>query len=165
MAALTLNIFNRHASRVVMANLAQTVNVLQAVILTEGDKMVLTPTYHVFDLYKAHQEGLLVPSHVETDESAPGVCRLSASASRKDNVLTVTVANTSATEGTEAVISLSGTKPAAAHGRMLAGEMHAKNDFDASPVAIQPLADIAIQGDEVRVSLPACAVAEITITL
>ena len=164
-AALTLNIFNRHASRVVMANLAQTVNVLQAVILTEGDKMVLTPTYHVFDLYKAHQEGLLVPSHVETDESAPGVCRLSASASRKDNVLTVTVANTSATEGTEAVISLSGTKPAAAHGRMLAGEMHAKNDFDASPVAIQPLADIAIQGDEVRVSLPACAVAEITITL
>lgn len=70
-------------------------------------------------------------------------------------MLTVTVANTSATEGTEAVISLSGTKPAAAHGRMLAGEMHAKNDFDASPVAIQPLADIAIQGDEVRVSLPA----------
>lgn len=43
--------------------------------------------------------------------------------------------------------------------------MHAKNDFDASPVAIQPLADISIQGDEVRVSLPACAVAEITITL
>lgn len=79
-------------------------------------------------------------------KAPPAYAALSASASRKDNVLTVTVANTSATEGTEAVISLSGTKPAAAHGRMLAGEMHAKNDFDASPVAIQPLADIAIQG-------------------
>ena len=50
-AAITLNIFNAHPERVVMANLAQTVNVLQAVILTEGDRMVLTPTYHVFDLY------------------------------------------------------------------------------------------------------------------
>ena len=55
-ASLTLDIFNKHSSRVVMANLAQTVNVLQAVILTEGDQMVLTPTYHVFDLYKAHQD-------------------------------------------------------------------------------------------------------------
>ena len=54
-AAITLNIFNRHCDRVVMANLAQTVNVLQSVLLTEGDKVVLTPTYHVFDLYKAHQ--------------------------------------------------------------------------------------------------------------
>ena len=164
-AALTLNIFNQHAARVVMANLAQTVNVLQAVILTEGDKLVLTPTYHVFELYKAHQEGLLVPGHVETDESAPGVCRLSASASRKENTLTVTMANTSATEACEAVISLSGTKPAAAAGRVLSGDMHDKNDFEASPVAIQPLTGIGIEGDEVRVSLPACAVAEITVTL
>ena len=127
--------------------------------------MVLTPTYHVFELYKAHQEGLLVPSHVETDESAPGVCRLSASASRKDNTLTVTVVNTSATDAAEAVISLSGARPTAASGRMLAGDMHDKNDFQASPVAIQPMEGLDIQGDEVRVSLPACAVAEVTITL
>ncbi|MFO7161080.1 MAG: alpha-L-arabinofuranosidase C-terminal domain-containing protein, partial [[Clostridium] cellulosi] len=54
-AALTLNIFNHHSDRITMANIAQTVNVLQAVILTNGEKMILTPTYHVFDLYKSLQ--------------------------------------------------------------------------------------------------------------
>ena len=164
-AALTLNIFNAHADRVVMANLAQTVNVLQSVILTEGDKMVLTPTYHVFDLYKAHQEGTLVPVHVDADDSAEGVKRLSASASLKGDVLTVTLANTSATESCEVPISLCGAKPAKAEGRVLAGEMHAKNDFSASPVAIAPLTSITLSSDEVRVTLPACSVAEITIQL
>lgn len=164
-AALTLNIFNAHADRIVMANLAQTVNVLQSVILTEGDKMVLTPTYHVFDLYKAHQEGTLVPVHVDADDSAEGVKRVSASASLKGDVLTVTLANTSATESCEVPISLCGTKPAKAEGRVLAGEMHAKNDFSASPVAIAPLTSITLSSDEVRVTLPACSVAEITIQL
>ena len=65
-AALTLNIFNAHSDRVVMANLAQMVNVLQAVILTEGEKLVLTPTYHVFDLYKHHQDAVLLGSYAET---------------------------------------------------------------------------------------------------
>ena len=164
-AALTLNIFNAHADRIVMANLAQTVNVLQSVILTEGDKMVLTPTYHVFDLYKAHQEGTLVPVHVDADDSAEGVKRVSASASLKGDVLTVTLANTSATESCEVPISLCGAKPAKAEGRVLAGEMHAKNDFSASPVAIAPLTSLSLSSDEVRVTLPACAVAEITIQL
>ncbi len=164
-AALTLNIFNAHADRIVMANLAQTVNVLQSVILTEGDKMVLTPTYHVFDLYKAHQEGTLVPVHVDADDSAEGVKRISASASLKGDVLTVTLANTSATESCEVPISLCGAKPAKAEGRVLAGEMRAKNDFSASPVAIAPLTSITLSSDEVRVTLPACSVAEITIQL
>ena len=164
-AALTLNIFNAHADRIVMANLAQTVNVLQSVILTEGDKMVLTPTYHVFDLYKAHQEGTLVPVHVDADDSAEGVKRVSASASLKGDVLTVTLANTSATESCEVPISRCGAKPAKAEGRVLAGEMHAKNDFSASPVAIAPLTSITLSSDEVRVTLPACSVAEITIQL
>ncbi len=164
-AALTLNIFNAHADRIVMANLAQTVNVLQSVILTEGDKMVLTPTYHVFDLYKAHQEGTLVPVHVDADDSAEGVKRVSASASLKGDVLTVTLANISATESCEVPISLCGAKPARAEGRVLAGEMRAKNDFSASPVAIAPLTSITLSSDEVRVTLPACSVAEITIQL
>ncbi len=164
-AALTLNIFNAHADRIVMANLAQTVNVLQSVILTEGDKMVLTPTYHVFDLYKAHQEGTLVPVHVDADDSAEGVKRVSASASLKGDVLTVTLVNTSATESCEVPISLCGAKPTKAEGRVLAGEMHAKNDFSASPVAIAPLTSLSLSSDEVRVTLPACSVAEITIQL
>ncbi|HEV7330967.1 MAG TPA: alpha-N-arabinofuranosidase [Flavisolibacter sp.] len=60
-AGLHLNIFNNHAARVKMANLAQTVNVLQALILTQGRQMLLTPTYHVFDLYKVHHDAKLVP--------------------------------------------------------------------------------------------------------
>jgi alpha-N-arabinofuranosidase len=60
-AASSLNIFNNHSDRIKMANLAQTVNVLQALILTEKDRMLLTPTYHVFDLYKVHQDAILLP--------------------------------------------------------------------------------------------------------
>ncbi|HTE00803.1 MAG TPA: alpha-L-arabinofuranosidase C-terminal domain-containing protein [Mucilaginibacter sp.] len=61
LAATTLNIFNNHCDRVKMANLAQTVNVLQALILTDKDKMLLTPTYHIFDLYKVHQDAKYLP--------------------------------------------------------------------------------------------------------
>ena len=55
-AALTLNIFNKHSDRIMMANIAQTVNVLQAMILTDAEKMVLTPTYYVFKMFKEHLE-------------------------------------------------------------------------------------------------------------
>ena len=66
-AGITLNIFNKHSDRVKMANLAQIVNVLQSVILTDGADMILTPTYHVFDMYKYHQDAMLVDSSVETE--------------------------------------------------------------------------------------------------
>lgn len=61
LGATNLNIFNNHADRVRMANLAQVVNVLQSIILTKGNQIVLTPTYHVFDMYKVHQEAKLLP--------------------------------------------------------------------------------------------------------
>lgn len=60
-AGATLNIFNNHAERVRMANLAQTINVLQALILTKGNQLLLTPTYHVFDLFKVHMDAQLIP--------------------------------------------------------------------------------------------------------
>ena len=63
---MTLNIFNNHAERVKMANLAQTVNVLQAVILTEGEKLILTPTYHVLKMYAIHQDAQLIPVNFES---------------------------------------------------------------------------------------------------
>lgn len=84
-AGVTLHIFHRHCDRVRMANLAQLVNVLQAVILTEGDKMLLTPTYHVFDMFQVHQDAELL----DTYESAAmigsepnALPQVSASASR-----------------------------------------------------------------------------------
>ncbi|HPX48393.1 MAG TPA: alpha-L-arabinofuranosidase C-terminal domain-containing protein, partial [Treponemataceae bacterium] len=67
-AGITLNIFNNHADRVRMANLAQVANVLQSPILTEGDRMVLTPTWHIFDMYKEHQGAALLPVGLATSE-------------------------------------------------------------------------------------------------
>ena len=84
-AASTLNIFNNHADRVKMANLAQTVNVLQALILTDKDKMLLTPTYHVFDLYKVHQDARSLSLQFSSPDYAYGgekIPAVNASASR-----------------------------------------------------------------------------------
>ena len=67
-AATTLNIFNKHSERVRMANIAQTVNVLQAMVLTQDDKMLLTPTYHVFNMYKDHKGALMLPFHLSTED-------------------------------------------------------------------------------------------------
>lgn len=71
-AATTLNIFNNHSDRVRVANLAQTVNVLQALILTQGNKMLLTPTYYVFDLYKIHQDAKFIPVQFESPDYSVG---------------------------------------------------------------------------------------------
>jgi len=78
-AATTLNIFNNHSDRVKMANLAQTINVLQALILTEKDMMLLTPTYHVFDLFQVHQDAkylpidFVSPDYVSGDKKIPAL--------------------------------------------------------------------------------------------
>lgn len=87
-AALTLHIFQDHCDRVQMANLAQTVNVIQALCLTEGEKMILTPTYHVFDMFKGHHDATALSIDLECeiytvgDESLPSV---SASASKSES--------------------------------------------------------------------------------
>jgi alpha-N-arabinofuranosidase len=78
-ASTTLDIFNRNASRVKMANIAQTVNVLQSMILTQGNKMVKTPTYYVFNMYKVHSDAFLLKTNLITEnytygnESIPAV--------------------------------------------------------------------------------------------
>ena len=77
-AACNLNIFNNHCDRVRMANIAQTINVLQAMILTDGEKMVLTPTYHVFDLFKVHQDALWIRTKVQSPDYAMGKEKLPA---------------------------------------------------------------------------------------
>lgn len=71
-ASTTLDIFNRHAERVKMANIAQTINVLQAMVLTQGDKIVLTPTYHVFNMYKVHGDATLMPSSLVSEKYTVG---------------------------------------------------------------------------------------------
>jgi len=90
-AGTTLNIFNNHADRVKMANLAQTVNVLQAVVLTEGEKMLLTPTYHVMKMYNVHQDAALLtvsftsPKYVFQGSELPAIS-ISASKNKQGKV-------------------------------------------------------------------------------
>ena len=98
-AALSLNIFHKYTDRIKMANIAQVVNVLQSMILTDGPKMALTPTYHVFNMYKVHQDALYVPvsfpsKAIAQSKSGP-VPSLSVTASRKDGVLTICLVNPS----------------------------------------------------------------------
>ncbi|WP_375324802.1 alpha-N-arabinofuranosidase [Flagellimonas sp. GZD32] len=95
-AGINLNIFNNHADRISMANVAQIVNVLQSVIRTNGAQMVKTPTYYTFQMYNVHQDAQLIPTTLDTEnyefngESIPG---LTASASEKDGVVNITITN------------------------------------------------------------------------
>lgn len=102
-AALSLNVFHRHADRVKMANIAQVANVLQSMVLTDGDKMVLTPTYHIFRMYIPHQGARFIPVDLqgvpsiqvpsERSDSPRTLPMVSATASENEGVTTITLAN------------------------------------------------------------------------
>ena len=88
LAGLTFHIFHEHNDRVKMANIAQTVNVLQAMILTEREKMLLTPTYHVFEMYKVHHDATRLPLDLESPDyefDGRKMPALSVSASRDED--------------------------------------------------------------------------------
>lgn len=164
-AACNLNIFNNHSDRVIMANLAQAVNVLQALLLTEGEKLVKTPTYHVFDLYKEHQNGTLLYSHLNNVEigGEKKIPMISVSASEKDGVLTVTLANCSPDEEAEIPCALLGFSAKAAAARILSGEVHEKNDFgDPDRLTVREHPVSLVHGG-FTVTLPACSVVEVSL--
>ncbi|MCU0405235.1 MAG: alpha-N-arabinofuranosidase, partial [Chitinophagaceae bacterium] len=122
-AGLTLNIFNNHADRVRIANLAQTVNVLQAVILTDKEKMILTPTFHVMEMYNVHQDATLLPVEVNTpdyvygDEKIPAV---SVSASKNEEGIThISLVNVDASKKHEVAIDIKGSSFKSISGRIL----------------------------------------------
>jgi alpha-N-arabinofuranosidase len=163
-AALTLNIFQSHAERVQMANIAQMINVLQSMILTRGKEMVLTPTYHVFDLYQVHQGAVLLPAAVVTDEYTSGAVTLpaiSVSASRNDKgIVHLSIVNLDPDRDANITLALSGTKARSASGQVLsASAMDAHNDFDAPDrLAPRELKSIAIRGSNVNLRVPAKSV-------
>jgi alpha-N-arabinofuranosidase len=141
-AGMTLNIFNAHCERVVMANIAQTINVLQALILTEKDKMVLTPTYHVFEMYKAHQDATLLltdTSCVLYEHGDGSIPAISVSASRDDEGrVHLSLCNLDPGRQMSVSCELRGMKPTAATGRILTAEaMNAHNTFD-QPEQVKP---------------------------
>ena len=141
-AGLNLNIFHAHADRVKMANIAQMVNVLQAMILTDGSKMVLTPTYHVFEMYKVHQDATYLPVEVASppyvfgDVSMPAV---SATASRDTTgKVHLSLVNVDPHRPAQLVVHIPGLSAARVDGRVLtAAAMDAHNSFD-QPDVVKP---------------------------
>ncbi len=141
-AGLVLNIFNNHADRVKMANLAQTVNVLQAVILTEGEKMIRTPTYHVMNMYKVHQDARLLPLTFESPNYEAGgksLPALSVSASMdEDDRLHISFVNIDASRAHTVQLPLAALGVAKLSAQILTGaRLQDHNSFD-QPEAVRP---------------------------
>lgn len=166
-AAITLNIFNQHCDRVIMANLAQTVNVLQAVLLTEGDKLVRTPTYHVFELFKAHQDATLLHSHLECDTigGKRPVPALHESASiDREGVIHITLANLSVTDRQTVTCEIGGVNHPNVTGRILTNAKDAYNDFDhPDAVVIQEFQDYLVESSGLTLRIPPCSVVELAV--
>ena len=144
LAGATLNIFNNHADRVRMANIAQIVNVLQSVIFTDGPKMLLTPTYHVMEMYNVHQDATLLPITLQTADYQFGKEKLpavSASASKdKNGLIHVSLTNIDANKMQEVTINLRGTSASTVSGRVLAsGKVQDFNSFE-QPEKVKPAA-------------------------
>lgn len=163
-AGITLNIFNKHSDRVKMANLAQIVNVLQSVILTDGADMILTPTYHVFDLYKSHQDGILLESSLETEEiGVEEDCRvpnLTESVSLDgQGRIHITLTNLSVTEDYPIDAVFAAYHPGRTTGEIVHGDMRDKNTFEEPEcVKICAFEDIKETEHGFSLTVPRCSV-------
>ncbi|MDR1644170.1 MAG: alpha-N-arabinofuranosidase [Clostridiales bacterium] len=152
-AAISLDIFNARCDRIQMANIAQVANVLQSVILTEGKKLILTPTGHVYDLYKRHHDAECLGMFLEG-------ASLSATASRLGEELTLTISNASLDKSEELEIRILGAKAGTVSARILTGKANAHNTFE-EPNAVTPAKlEARIENGLVRLELPPCSVAE-----
>jgi alpha-N-arabinofuranosidase len=173
LAGLTLDTFHRHADKVAMANVAQLVNCLQSLFLAHEDKFCVTPTYHVFDMYSAHQGAQAVRvvfsapavSYLRNGKTAT-LAGLNGSASVNGKQLTLTVTNASLDQAREAGISVRGGTPKSAKAVVLAaGDAHAHNTFDA-PSAVAPKDQaVALRGASVVHRFPPASVTRIELVL
>jgi len=141
-AGLNLNVFHKHADRVRMTNIAQMINVLQAMVLTDKEKMLLTPTYHVFEMYKPFQNATLLPTELTTPDYKLGevvVPAVSVSAARgADGTLVLSLVNTDPNKPARVTAKISGAGAKKMSARILTTDaMNAHNTFD-KPNAVQP---------------------------
>lgn len=166
-AGITLNIFNKHSDRVKIAALAQMVNVLQSVLLTEGDKMIKTPTYHVMHMYRHHQGAKLLESSVTgideigTDEWK--VPKVTESVSKdKDGIITITLDNLSIESAEEVEVQLANGVYKVVEARIVTNsDMHAHNTFEApEEVTEKDFNDYEVKGENILVKLPVNSVVE-----
>jgi len=167
-ASVHFDAFHRHADRLVMANIAQTVNVLQAMLLTDGDALVLTPSYHVFAMNKGHQDAASLALSLRgqaptTPVDGAPLETFSGSASTKDGRVLVSLTNLDAAEPLEVTIDVRGAAALDPVGELLsAGEISAHNTASASPVQVQALEGIRVEGSLLTVVLPAHSFATVS---
>ncbi|WP_089772164.1 alpha-N-arabinofuranosidase [Ruania alba] len=163
-ASLHFDIFHRHADRLVMANIAQTVNVLQAMILTDPDTgaLVLTPTYHVFEMNAGHQDAASLRVDTLGDLPAREVGgdqleTVSVSASRKDGQVLISLSNLDAADATEVDVDLRGSSVGTVRARILTAETLAAHNTSDSPENVTPCdySDVQVTETGVRVPMPA----------
>ena len=163
-AGTTLNIFNNHSDRVKVANLAQTINVLQALILTEKDKMVLTPTYHVFDLYKVHQDAKYLPIAFTSPDYTVGdqkIPALNVSASQDaSGVIHISLVNLDPNKKIALSTALDGLKWSSVTGQILtSAKLTDVNTFsDSNKVHNAKFTGAKKSGNSLKVELPAQSV-------
>jgi alpha-N-arabinofuranosidase len=159
-AGATLNIFNNHAERVKIANLAQTINVLQAVILTNEEKMLLTPTYHVMEMYTVHHDAKLIPIAVKSNDYMFGNEKLKAvwASASKDStgVVHISLVNIDSKNPADVNVSLQAGKFNSITGRILtSAKLQDHNTFD-NPNRIQPATfnGASLSGNNVNLKIP-----------
>jgi alpha-L-arabinofuranosidase len=168
-AALNLNIFNNHSDRVRMANIAQVVNVLQSVILTDNEKMILTPTYHVFDLYKVHQNAVLLPIQMISENYAldgKNIPALHATASSDSSgIIHINIVNVHPQKQISVMCMLKGITIKNISGKILtAATMQAHNTFDQpNNVAISEFDQFKSVGGEITIEVPSKSIISLEI--
>jgi alpha-N-arabinofuranosidase len=161
-AALGLNVIHRQAGKLVMTNIAQMVNVLHALLLTEEDKCVRTTTYYVYEFTKAH----LGQMSLQTETGEPGAMELSMSASRKDKELTITLVNPKPDATVSVNCSLAGGTAAGATGRLLQdNDLNAANTFTTPDRVVPKALRVTASGGTVAAELPPLSVATILVKL
>ena len=169
-AALHLHIFHKHAERVQMANIAQTINVLQAMILTDGARMATTPTYHVFEMFKGHHDATSLPFHLSGDDFVCGeqkIAAISASASLKDGKILLSLAHTDNTREATVECELRGANISSISGRILhADKPQAHNTFEA-PDTVSPrvFEGAQLNGSKLSLTLPPASIVTLELTV
>ncbi len=159
-AGTTLNIFNNHSERVRMANLAQTINVLQAVILTNEEKMILTPTYHVMEMYNVHQDATYLPVTLKSnDYSVAGekLPAVSVSASKdKAGLIHISLVNIDLQKAQDVAIDVSSYNLTSVTGRILASSKIQDHNTFENPEKIKPAAftSASLKANMLTVKLP-----------
>ncbi|WP_315066617.1 alpha-N-arabinofuranosidase [uncultured Clostridium sp.] len=160
-AGVNFNIFHKHCDRVQMANIAQTINVLQAVILTEGSKMILTPTYHAFNMYKVHQDAELIDLNIESGDYIFGedkIPQVTATASMdKDGKLHISLCNLSPIKSAHVQCELRGKVMDKVTGNILTADaMNAHNTFeDPEKISLKSFDNASIAEGRLTAVLPA----------